>query len=110
MKEAEEYAEGMAKYYESAHDFIPSQFEKYLRKAVEYGYNKANEWHYVKDGLPEELHDVLCFVIHNEHRFVLQGYLRDGRWVLSPLGTYLNNDDVIAYKEIVLPEFPKESK
>ena len=29
---AEEYAEGMAKYYESAHDFIPSQFEKYLRK------------------------------------------------------------------------------
>ena len=42
-KEAEEYAEDMAKYYESAHDFIPSQFEKYLRKAVEYGYNKAKE-------------------------------------------------------------------
>ena len=34
MKEAEEYAEGMAKYYESAHGSIPSQFEKYLRKAV----------------------------------------------------------------------------
>jgi hypothetical protein len=68
------------------------------------GYNKANEWHYVKDGLPEELHDVLCFVIHNEHRYVLQGYLRDGRWVLSPLGTYLNNEDVIAWKEIVLPK------
>ena len=68
------------------------------------GYNKANEWHYVKDGLPKELHDVLCFVIHNEHRYVLQGYLREGRWVLSPLGTYLNNDDVIAWKEIVLPK------
>lgn len=65
------------------------------------------QWHYVKDGNPEELHDVLCFTIHNEHRFVLQGYIRDGRWVLSPLGTYLNNDDVIAWKEIVLP---KESK
>ena len=65
---------------------------------------KANEWHYVKHRLPKELHDVLCFVIHNEHRFVLQGYLRDGRWVLSPLGTYLNNDDVIAWKEIVLPK------
>ena len=73
-------------------------------KAVVADFNKANEWHYVKDGLPEELHDVLCFVIHNEHRYVLQGYLRDGRWVLSPLGTYLNNDDVIAWKEIVLPE------
>lgn len=65
---------------------------------------KANEWHYVKDELPEELHDVLCFVIHNEHIYVLQGYLREGRWVLSPLGTYLNNDDVIAWKEIVLPK------
>ena len=70
------------------------------------GYNKANEWHYVKDGdLPKELHDVLCFVIHNEHRYVLQGYLRDGRWVLSPLGSYFNNDDVIAWKEIVFPEY-----
>ena len=54
-KEAEEYAEDMAKYYESAHGSVPSQFEKYLRKAVEYGYNKANEWHYVKYGdLPKD--------------------------------------------------------
>ena len=31
-QEAEEYAEGMAKYYASTHeDCIPSQFEKYLR-------------------------------------------------------------------------------
>jgi hypothetical protein len=30
-----------------------------------------------------------------------EGYIR---WVLSPLGTYLNNEDVIAWKEIVLPE------
>ena len=78
--------------------------EKGFQKGAEFGYNKANEWHYVKEGTPEELQDVLCFVIHNEHRYVLQGYLRDGRWVLSPLGTYLNNDDVIAWKEIVLPE------
>lgn len=33
-QEAEEYAEGMAKYYASTHEgYIPSQFEKYLRKA-----------------------------------------------------------------------------
>lgn len=80
-----------------------------FKDGAEFGYNKANEWHSVKDELPEELHDVLCFVIHNEHRYVLQGYLREGRWVLSPLGTYLNNDDVIAWKEIVLPEL-KESE
>jgi len=79
-------------------------FAKYGVECYLTGYNKANEWHYVKDGLPKELHDVLCFVIHNEHRYLLQGYLRDGRWVLSPLGTYLNNEDVIAWKEIVLPK------
>lgn len=33
-QEAQEYAEGMAKYYASTHeDCIPSQFEKYLRNA-----------------------------------------------------------------------------
>ena len=42
-KEAEKYAQDMAMYYESTHGSVPSQFEKYLRKAVEYGYNKANE-------------------------------------------------------------------
>jgi hypothetical protein len=51
-KEAVEYAEGMAKYYESAHNSVPSQFEKYLRNAVEYGYNKAlkETWHYTSKG------------------------------------------------------------
>jgi hypothetical protein len=102
-KEAEEYAKqnNPAEYgVRATHFTVLNSF----KDGAEFVYNKANEWHYVKDGLPKELHDVLCFVIHNEHRFVLQGYLRDGRWVLSPLGTYLNNDDVIAWKEIVLPK------
>ena len=111
-KEAEEYS---IKSYGND-DWTRTHIEDieidYIRKCIaqsylvgaEFGYNKANEWHYVKDRLPKELHDVLCFVIHNEHRYVLQGYLREGRWVLSPLGTYLNDDDVIAWKEIVLPK------
>lgn len=91
-KEAEEYAECMAKYYESAHGSVPSQFEKYLRKAVEYGYNKAkedadkmksrflelcnlkdmrieklekaNEWHKIADG---ELPSEECGWVCNQH-------------------------------------------
>ena len=102
-KEAEEWWNN--EYSPSLYDNVSEVWQD----GAEFGYNKANEWHYVRDELPKELHDVLCFVIHNEHRFVLQGYLRDGRWVLSPLGTYLNNDDVIAWKEIVLPEL-KESE
>lgn len=107
-KDAKEYVNEHSEYNETFDMvFVNCDTEKAFKDGAEFGYNKANEWHYVKDGKPKELHDVLCFVVHNEHRYVLQGYLRDGRWILSPLGTYLNNDDVIAWKEIVLPELPK---
>ena len=95
MKEAEEYAEGMAKYYESAHGSIPSQFEKYLRKAVEYGYNKANEWHYVKDGkYPKEKQLVMVYRVNP-----LGANIAITNWYDSYKDT-----KVIAWKEIVLPE------
>ena len=97
-KEAKEYAQGMAMYYESAHGSIPSQFEKYLRKAVEYGYNKANEWHYVKDGInPTHSYRVLVFTDEGVG-FGIYG-LDDKKW-----HTYDTGFDVIAWKEIVLPK------
>ena len=99
-KEAEEYAEGMAKYYESAHGSVPSQFEKYLRKAVEYGYNKANEWHYVKDGkYPKEKQLVMVYRVNP-----LGANIAITNWYDSYKDT-----KVIAWKEIVLPEL-KESE
>ena len=127
MKEAEEYAEGMTKYYESAHGSIPSQFEKYLRRAVEYGYGKANEWHYVKDGdLPNtETKDytyirrrkryerqftdyrvIKCFVLcQNEKGKITAevGYFDCNKKCFFDKA----EGKVIAWKEIVLP---KESK
>jgi len=36
-KTIKEYAADTAMYYESAHGFVPAQFEKYLRKAVRKG-------------------------------------------------------------------------
>lgn len=66
-------------------------------------------WHDLRknpEDLPEERHDVLCFVIHNEHRYYLQGYYNDGSWRCTPLGTYLNDDDVVAWCE--LPKFTEE--
>ena len=102
MKEAEEYAQDMAMYYESAHGSIPSQFEKYLCKAVEYGYNKANEWHYVKDGdLPKPTTPVLV---------ILESGVPYVSWISSDKGWwfctnyYTGEDKVIAWKEIVLPK------
>jgi hypothetical protein len=99
MKEAEDYAQDMAMYYESAHGSVPSQFEKYLRKAVEYGYNKANEWHYVKDGdLPSDRHG---------HVVINQDW--DKVTIRNGMFEYLDGGkaDVFAWKEIV---FPKESE
>jgi hypothetical protein len=115
FKKAEEYAQDMAMYYESAHGSIPSQFEKYLRKAVEYGYNKANEWHFVKDGVfPEEGETVFCFyrgycgVFSCATARLYIGYDDKVRrwWTNAGEGKSEQLMDVIAWKEIV---FPKEN-
>ena len=101
MKEAEEYAEGMAKYYESAHGSIPSQFEKYLRKAVEYGYNKANEWHYVKDGdLPKDEDWKWC-VSYRGYCYVAKYEEMFGCWTNQEYSEVMQP---YAWKEIVLPK------
>jgi hypothetical protein len=71
------------------------------------GYNKANEWHYVKDGdLPKATTPVLV---------ILESGVPYVSWISSDKGWwfctnyYTGEDDVIAWKEIVLPEL-KESK
>jgi hypothetical protein len=60
------------------------------------GYNKANEWHYVKDGdLPSDRHGHV--VINQDWDKVT---IRNGRFEHLDGG----KADVIAWKEIVLPE------
>ena len=70
------------------------------KEGIEYGYNKANEWHYVKDELPKDNEYVLiytdlnnCYVAKKvENHFMSKG------WGFIPMST------VIAWKEIVLPK------
>ena len=80
-----------------------------FQKGAEYGYNKANEWHYVKDGkdLPPKTTLVLikacgCFIL---------GWLDDNDvWHNdSDNGARIPKDNIYAWKEIVLPEL-KESE
>ena len=76
-----------------------------FQKGAEFGYNKANEWHYVKDGLPKK-HGWYwvqynngtpdCLIVTKNLRFL------DHR--SSDV-----TDCVYAWKEIVLPEL-KESE
>ena len=52
-KEAEKWVEN--NFHNTEEDYI-----KAFKDGAEYGYNKANEWHYVKDGdLPTDDKDML---------------------------------------------------
>ena len=85
------------------------QAQQYLIMGAEFGYNKANEWHYVKDGnLPKDDENFICML---ENGYKLECYYdpTTKRWY----DNYFHHDieygyyqsKVIAWKEIV---FPKE--
>ena len=77
--------------------------EAYLAGA-ELGYNKANEWHYVKDGeYPTHSNRVLVFTDEGVG-FGIYG-LDNKKWY-----TYDTGFDVIAWKEITPPKEVKENE
>ena len=96
---------------EKAYDF---------KKGAEFGYNKANEWHYVKNGLPKTSGKYLVYT--GGEPFILDFATEVnsfGYWVVS-LGDDWGvqdedfetvkdrgEDDVIAWKEIGLPKGDK---
>ena len=49
-KDAEEYAEENKEIDWEGFDKNKEDLEKAFKDGAEFGYNKANEWHYVKDG------------------------------------------------------------
>ena len=74
--------------------------EQSFKDGVEFGYNKANEWHYVKDGNPNNDNDILCQISKDE---VELGYYHTvAKRYITIDGQDLYN--VIAWKEIVLPK------
>ena len=80
------------------------------KEGIEYGYNKANEWHYVKDELPRKSDSTLCELMP-VFVAVKVGYK------VSTYGTYWNLrlgkfeclDEVYAWCDTPEPpELPKE--
>ena len=127
-KEAEEYAENREvcdlldaisedlqnyDYGTVAHYDIDPLVEECFKDGAEFGYNKANEWHYVKDGdLPKENEYILIYSKLADNIAVgkrrCAGKIRKRcvyEWYFATYeGTYcLKDKDVIAWKEIVLP-------
>ena len=116
-KDAEEYAEENKEIDWEGFDKNKEDLEKAFKDGAEFGYNKANEWHYVKDGdLPKDFGNyVVSF-------YGAKGSVANGkpcweelcfdaetlRWVDKDTFEdlpYVNKEGVvIAWKEIVLPE------
>ena len=108
-KEAEEYANEYGQdaftQFNMPQMIEPVRMERKLgfQKGAEFGFNKANEWHYVKDGdLPKDENYVL---VSNGKDFT-KGFYKDKKWNIISLVGFTK---IIAWKEIVFPEL-KESE
>ena len=87
-----------------------------FQKGAEFGYNKANEWHYMKDGdLPtKELEEeqLLVRVRNYTEDYIFAYYMLDKYYSKNGKRFYSDTDcdypidikDIVAWKEIVLPE------
>ena len=106
-KEAEEY------FRENAYNFDELTA---CRECMEFGYNKANEWHYVKNGdLPnKELEEkqLLVRVSNYTKDCIFAYYMKDRYCSKNGKRFYfdincdypIDIEDIIAWKEIVLPK------
>ena len=97
-------------------------YEEGFKDGAEFGYNKANEWHYVKNGLPKTSGKYLVYT--GGEPFILDFATEVnsfGYWVVllgddwgvqdEDFETVKDRgeDDVIAWKEIELPKEIKEN-
>ena len=91
-KEAEEYRKDLKSKF-----FLSEPQLDLACQGFKDGYNKANEWHYVKDGkYPKETKKY--FIYSKEWGVELRKFFAD-------VGYFeCRKNDVIAWKEIVLPE------
>ena len=111
-KEAEEYAIGLT--YPKFQDnqianIVLRDVEGAFQQGAEFGYNKANEWHYVKDVLPTNTGLYLIYYYNsffNDKVRCIARYSPDRKKFLNL--NIEDGDEVIAWQE--LPRFPKESK
>lgn len=103
-KVAEYYAK--EKYSPSTDPFIIAVADDAFKDGVEFGYNKANEWHYVKaeEDLPKDNSEYLLLL---EHGIRVFGYY-NGKWWESWKGD-LSWQEVKAYFFVPVPEL-KESE
>ena len=91
---------------EGAPHFYLNSLAKMWQDGAEFGYNKANEWHYVKDGKPKDNEYVL---IYTEIKNTYVARIPTGKdYFITRSGGFVQMSAVIAWKEIVLPKEIKD--
>jgi len=74
-----------------------------FQKGAEFGYNKANEWHYVKDGdLPKDMENVIINALDYGINTCYVAHRLNGKWRSNCSFEIFVR--VVAWKEIVLPK------
>ena len=107
-KEAEEYIKVNNLEWElECHRTSPiGEVKQAFQKGAELAYNKANKWHYVKDGdLPKDSGIKLCYT--RTAKYVCASYDEEydcWGFVFNNLEHCIPSSVIIAWKEIVLPE------
>lgn len=93
---------------EGWNDGYVSGYEDGFKDGAEFGYNKANEWHFVKDGdLPKDS----CVVYYKDSLGELSWSVVHPSWYIAGIEAFFkNNPQIIAWKEIVLPELKESEK
>ena len=103
-KEAEEYAN---RFWGNKESLDRACTIDNFKDGAEFGYNKANEWHYVKDGLPSIKKEYngrseLVLVLSKEKEMQYAQYVeKEKTWAR---GICEINFKPYAWKEIVLPK------
>ena len=104
-KESEEYAD----WFWGASPSAKRAIEQAYQQGTEFGYNKANEWHFVsKEGFPNK--DDIYLIIRRDGLH-LGDYCCGGdgdidcqSWCDYPSEEEIQDDSVIAWREIILPK------
>ena len=81
-----------------------------FQQGAKFGYNKANEWHKPSEKLPEECSLVLAYSFDDTEPSLWK-FVTSDQWEWLPKRiVFCSNDQIRLWKEIVLPELPKESE
>ena len=115
-KEAEEYAtRECCMTCNNINHFCKEKCEcwTFAKKGAEFGYNKANEWHYVKDELPDEGTYLVIWQNNKGYKEIfIMHYEEDDEGELHWIDgdCEVQDEYIIAWKEITLPKEIKENE